>query len=73
MQITIKSKENLKQITLDKIKSIFKESKCPNESLMNSIPEMVSFENNTIYLKCEPEDLNVFTYVCEVGEPNDKR
>lgn len=72
MKITIKSKTIVKQDTYDKIEAIFKESNCPNESLINSINEFTSYTNGVVYLGCEPEDENVFTYALEVGGRNDK-
>ena len=48
MTIEVRSGKPIEQATLAKIKDIFKESKCPNESLKNSIPEFTKYDEHGV-------------------------
>ena len=48
MTIEVRSGKPIESATLAKIKDIFKESECPNESLKNSIPEFTSYDGTGI-------------------------
>ena len=48
MQIEIRSDKPISRDRLMKIKYIFRESKCPNESLRNSIPNFTSYDGDHI-------------------------
>lgn len=50
MTITVLSDKIVSNEIEKKIKSIFTQSQCPNESLINSIPEFNHLDGNTIYL-----------------------
>ena len=46
--IDVNSDRALTQIELQKIQSIFQESKCPNESLINSIEDYKGFHGEQV-------------------------
>ena len=50
MIITIKSGEPITEETIGKVKDIFRESNCPNESLLNSLDKFTYFRDKTIQL-----------------------
>ena len=50
MTIQIKSGKPISLATKEKICSIFAESQCPNESLMNSIPNFTNYGNGVVQL-----------------------
>lgn len=50
MKILVYSRNQLNEIEKNKIKGIFKESKCPNESLKNTFNRFAFMQgNNTVY------------------------
>lgn len=50
MKILVYSKNELNKVEENKIKGIFKESKCPNESLKNTFNRFAFMQgNNTVY------------------------
>lgn len=67
MKITIiKGGHPLTPDERNKIRAIFAESKCPNESLANTFPEFVSFDGAVLHLDSRvgdrygyPEDMEV--------------
>ena len=48
MTVEVRSGKPIEQATLAKIKDIFKESKCPNESLQYSVPEFTRYTENAV-------------------------
>ena len=48
MTIEVRSGKPIEQATLAKIKDIIEKSKCPNESLKNSIPEFTKYDEQGI-------------------------
>ena len=62
MLITIQSGEPITAETVHKVKDIFRESNCPNESLRNSIEGFKSLDDDTIQIG----DGDKFTYEFDV-------
>lgn len=50
MLITIQSGEPIAKNTVRKVKDIFRESNCPNESLRNSIEGFKSFDDGVVQI-----------------------
>ena len=48
MQIKIQSGEKISDYTIQKIKDIFAESNCPNESLYHTFDDFTSFDGKVI-------------------------
>ena len=48
MQIKIQSGEEISADTIQKVKNIFAESKCPNESLYHTFADFISFDGKVI-------------------------
>lgn len=63
MVVEIRSDEYIDGDTLDKIRSIFEESECPNESLRNSIQNFTSYNGDRIVQLGENDNYSVCIYV----------
>lgn len=50
--IDVNSDRALTQLELQKIQSIFHESQCPNESLINSIEDCKGFDGEQVLVGC---------------------
>ena len=48
MQIKIQSGEKISDDTIQKVKDIFAESNCPNESLYHTFDDFISFDGEVI-------------------------
>ena len=62
MLITVQSGQRVPGKTIHRIKDIFRESMCPNETLRNSIEDFKSFDGDTIQIG----DGDKFTYEFDV-------
>ena len=65
MQIEIRSDKPISRDRLMKIKYIFRESKCPNESLRNSISNFTSYDGDHIVQLSEGNNYVEFIEVNE--------
>ena len=65
MLIEIRSDKPISELRLKKIRHIFNESLCPNESLRNSIPDFTSYDGDQIVQLGEGDNYVEFIEVDE--------
>ena len=65
MQIKIVSDSPIDGLTLQKIRDIFKESLCPNESMFFSIPNFNSFKDNVVTLGFQNRKQYMEVFYCD--------
>lgn len=64
MTVTIYDDSPITDETTDKVRGIFRESLCPNESLVNTFGRGTRFDGSAVYLK---EATGVFARTIEVS------